>query len=86
MTPRKPRKMPKNQRAYPKKPRLAEITPEEYAFLADPANQGRIDFPQVYGVPHKDSPIWADAAQLAKWRVLRNPPTSQAEPPAGEAA
>jgi hypothetical protein len=75
------RKPPKNQRAYKtpsgKKARLAELNSDEMAFLADPANQDRIDFPQTYAAPHPDSPRWADAKQLAKWRASQTTSTGE---------
>ena len=77
MTPRKPRKMPKNQRAYPKKgkPRLVELTDrDEIRALED--GEGDISVPQL--IPGPDS-WYVNAAELKKWRALRNPPTSSAE-------
>ena len=67
------RKPPKNQRAYPKgKPRLIEVTDRaEIRLLED--GQGDIGVPNLIAGP--DS-WYVIAAELKKWRALRNPPTS----------
>ena len=77
MTPRKPRKMPKNQRAYPKgKVRMTPITdPDELQRLMAYG-------PDDLGAPtlYKMGSDWAaNTAELKKWRALRNPPTSTGE-------
>ena len=65
MTPRKPRKMPKNQRAYPKgKPRLAEITHDQSLQLAN----SDIGAPVVYFDKGK---YYVNADQMRKWRGSR---------------
>ena len=71
---RKPRKMPKNQRAYPKKgkPRMVEITDanERLAILA-----GAMDAPHAVD---QGEAVYVNANDLRKWRALRNPPTGDA--------
>ena len=74
---RKPRKMPKNQRAYPKKgkPRLVEVTDETEL-------EALYDIPDDLGRPHivrANGRHYINASELRKWRALRNPPTSSVE-------
>lgn len=70
MTPRKPRKMPKNQRAYPKgKPNVVEITHDQSLQLAN----DDIGAPVVYFDKGKYY------VKAGEWRALRNPPTSTGE-------
>ena len=77
MTPRKPRKMPKNQRAYPKgKPRLVLLTDEEFAVLA--TMQEDIGAPRMF---RSDDPNKFYANAMRKWRALRNPPETLVEQP-----
>ena len=72
MTPRKPRKMPKNQRAYPKKgkPRMTPITnPYELQRLLSYG-------PEDLGAPtlYKIGSDWAaNTAELKKWRSTNKP-------------
>jgi hypothetical protein len=72
MTPRKPRKMPKNQRAYPKKgkPRLVEVTGAERTRLV--AASDDIGSPTVY-LSMKDGHVYVDADKLKKWRSTNKP-------------
>lgn len=68
MTPRKPRKMPKNQRAYPKKgkPRLVQLTERE---LDDIRADDSLGAPFI----HYDSGgAYVKSADLKKWRGFRN--------------
>ena len=75
MTTRKPRKMPKNQRAYPKKgkPRLVEVTDDKLLRVLE-RGQGDIGVPNLIAGPHS---WYVNAAELKKWRDFKN--TSSAE-------
>ena len=70
---RKPRKMPKNQRAYPKKPRLVEVSGTEGRYLLE--HQDDIGVPQLYqiksaqGLPYFYA---ASAEAMRKWRAFKN--------------
>ena len=78
MTPRKPRKMPKNQRAYPKgKPRLVQVTGYEELILR--ASAGDISAPPIFQLLNGNGGIWVEADKLKKWRALRNPSETGAE-------
>lgn len=79
MTTRKPRKMPKNQRAYPKKgkPRMTQVFEPEWTLLR--MAQGDIGVPTAVLDPKVTSHGWANADHMRKWRALRNPPTSEAK-------
>ena len=78
---RKPRKMPKNQRAYPKKdkPRWVDVQQPEADELVS-ANL-RIGSPHIVSFNWNDDmteveSVRVNADELRKWRALRNPPTS----------
>lgn len=77
MTPRKSRKMPKNQRAYPKgKPRMTPIS-DHHELAALYEGRDQIGVPQVVRL-HEGEDNWSvncyvNAAELKKWRALRNP-------------
>lgn len=76
MTPRKPRKMPKNQRAYPKgKPQLVEVTGAELALLINGLDD--ISCPPVFKLINGAGGFYCDAGKLRKWRSSRG--TSSAE-------
>ena len=78
MTPRKPRKMPKNQQAYPKKPRLVEVFGDELDRI-ELENRTGVSAPHVYSTRiGKYAHFFVNADELRKWRALRNPPTSGA--------
>ncbi len=85
MTPRKPRKMPKNQRAYPKKgkPRFTDVQQPEAGELIAASTRGDIDAPHIahIGVDTNCNAVSVrvKADELRKWRALRNPPTSTGE-------
>lgn len=81
--PREPRKMPKNQRAYPKKgkPRLVDLIDRaEIDALQLAEATGDVSAPKLYVLSRNGILTFrVDAIQMRKWRALRNPPTSSAE-------
>ena len=71
MTPRKPRKMPKNQRAYPKgKPRKTPITDQNELQLLQAYGPDDLGVPTLYRI---GSDWAANTAELKKWRSTNKP-------------
>lgn len=71
---RKPRKMPKNQRPYPKtkKPRLVQVTGAEEQELRE--SMADISCPAIYLMLNGAGGIYVDADKLKKWRDGRVEP------------